>query len=476
MSFKSRIIAVFAIIALGGALIYGSKFTISGRDESAGRLSWFDDSKETLYFWYSDESLTDYISAAAVEFGERENVRVIPYLCTENEYVEAINAASVKGEQFPDAYIVSNECLEKAYLGNLAVEVEDLDGALNESNFPKTALNAVTYKDNYIGYPLCYEMAALVYNETYLKDWAEKQATAIMTGTREDDGGESEGDSEIPPEVFAIMANDIINDDEKYARLTDYYFNSGFPTTVDDILEIADTYNVPEGVEGVMEWDVTDIFYNYWVIGNYVVIGGETGDDKTLIDIANENTKACLSEYEELNQFFSMSSDTTSYESVIKKFVEGKIVFTLATTDIIQTLETAKADGSFAYDYGIAPVPDINDELKSRTLSVTEVVAVNGYSVNRDLANRFASFLANDYADELYWASGKLPAKSDAEDFGPAIVYNLEYADSISLPKLLETENYWMQTESMLAQIWGGADVNTTLEKTAAQIAVQITD
>ncbi|MCR5254601.1 MAG: extracellular solute-binding protein [Acetatifactor sp.] len=476
MSFKSRIIAVLVIIALGGTLIYGSKLTISGREESAGRLSWLDDSKETVYFWYSDEALTDYISGAAVAFGEREHVRVIPYLCTENEYVEAINDASVKGEQFPDAYIVSNECLEKAYLGNLAVQVNDYDSTLNESNFPKTALNAVTYKDKYIGYPLCYEMAALVYNETYLKDWAEKQATNIMTGTREDDGGETEERTAVAPEVFAIMANDIISEEEKFIRLTDYYFNSGFPTTVADILEIADTYNVPEGVEGIMEWDVTDIFYNYWVIGNYVVLGGETGDDKSLIDIANDNTKACLSAYEELNQFFSMSSDTTSYESVIKKFVEGKIVFTLATTDIIKTLETAKADGSFAYDYGIAPVPDINDELQSRTLSVTEVVAVNGYSLNKEAANKFAAFLVNDYADELYWTSGKLPARSDAEDFGPAIVYNLEYASSISLPKLLETENYWMQTESMLAQIWGGADVNTTLEKTAAQIAVQITD
>lgn len=46
---------------------------------------------------------------------------------------------------------------------------------------------------------------------------------------------------------------------------------------MDDLLNIADTFDAPEGVEGVMKWDVNNIFYNYWIVGNYMIVGGDPG-------------------------------------------------------------------------------------------------------------------------------------------------------------------------------------------------------
>ena len=43
-------------------------------------------------------------------------------------------------------------------------------------------------------------------------------------------------------------------------------------------------------------------------------------------------------------------------------------------------------------------------------------------------------------------------------------IYALEYNGSVSLPKMMETENYWMQVEAMFARIWEGEDVKTELE------------
>ena len=91
MSFKSKLLATAAVISMAAAAIYGSTLEMSGIEEEGSRLSWFGKDKETIYFWYSDESLTNYINSAAVSFGEKEGVRVIPILTSDSEYLEAIN-------------------------------------------------------------------------------------------------------------------------------------------------------------------------------------------------------------------------------------------------------------------------------------------------------------------------------------------------------------------------------------------------
>ena len=77
-------------------------------------------------------------------------------------------------------------------------------------------------------------------------------------------------------------------------------------------MNIADTFDAPEGVEGVMKWDVNNIFYNYWIVGNYMIVGGDPGDDRNDININNPETIQCLEVYKALNQFFFIESDTVT--------------------------------------------------------------------------------------------------------------------------------------------------------------------
>ncbi|MCM1186888.1 MAG: extracellular solute-binding protein [Lachnoclostridium sp.] len=414
MNLKNRFLAAAAVVAVAGAAIYGSTFEISSEEKS--RPTWFNNNEETIYFWYSEEGLSEYINSAAVAFSEKENVRVIPVLTSENAYLEAINKASMEEEQAPDAYLVGNESLEKAYLAGLAAEISDEGGICSEQYFPQAALSAVTYHGKKVGYPLCYETSVLVYNADYLQEWAQQ------------------------------------NEKEN--------FLDALPSTIDDILNIAETYETPEGVEGVMEWDVSDIFYNYWVVGNYMIVGGDAGDDKENIRINNEETIRCLEIYEALNQFFFIESDSVTYDGVVQDFIDGKIVFTIGTTDIVKRLENAKADGSFAHEYGLITMPDVSGELASRSLSVTNVVAVNGYSTKKELANRFAAYLTKDYAGSLYERSGRVPASSEANAmYEPLRVFAMEYGKSIPMPKMMETANFWIKLEIVFSKVWNGADV-----------------
>lgn len=461
MHWKKRIIAAAAVGVMAAALLYGSTLEMKTPSEEAGGTSWFS-RKETLYFWYSDEELTNFVNSAAVFFGEREDVRVIPVLTSDSEYLEEINYASLHGEQLPDVYLVSHDSLEKAYLAGLATELADAAEVCSEENFPEAALLAVTYEGKKVAYPLSFETSALLYNETYLAEWAAQiaQKELLSAGEEEAQPGEN--------------SQGIAVDEALLAEKTAEYFAKAVPNTVDDILNIADTFDVPEGVEGVLEWDVSDIFYNYWIVGNYMKVGGNTGDDIGQIDIANQETIQCLEVYKALNQFFSIESDTVDYETVLQNFIDGKIIFTIATTDSAAKLQEAKESGQLTFEYGVATMPDVSSELKSRSMSVTSAVAINGYSEHRELANRFAQYLVSDCAEQLYEMSGKVPAKlQTAEESGALQIFKEEYASSVPLPKMLETGNFWLQLERLFASVWNGADVTTLVQELAEQIAAQ---
>lgn len=463
MQLNKRLISVAAVVAMAAALFYGSTLEMRTAEEqdAGGRHLWFEKT-DTIYFWYTDEAMTNFINSAAVTFGEKEDVRVIPVLTADSEYLEALNQASLHSNQVPDAYIISNDSLEKAYLAGLAEEIRDDGAVCNEANFPAAALSAVAYQGKTVAYPLSYETSALVYNETYLAEWAAQIAQKDLLNAGEDLAS-AENESGIPV------------DEAELAALTEEYFQRAIPATVDDILNIANTFDVPEGVDGVLKWDVTDIFYNYWIVGNYMIVGGDAGDDEAQIDINNAETIQCLEVYKALNQFFFIESDTVTYDSVLQDFIDGKTVFTIATTDAVARLAEAKESGEFTFDYGIAMMPDVSQELQSRSMSVTKAVAVNGYSQNKELANRFAAYLVTECADSLYERSGKVSANRNAEAQDEALqIFLLEYGESIPLPKMMETGNFWLQLERLFSSVWNGADVTALVEELAGQIVSQV--
>ncbi len=443
-------VAPVIIGAILGGLVYSGWKGTNTASEEEGLFNLFEQ-KETIYVWYSDDTMTDYINGAAVVYGDENGVRVIPHLVSESAYLEEINQASMQEEHVPDVFLISNDSLEKAYLAGLASEIDDSMEIVNTGYFPQVALDAVTYKGKQVAYPLYYETSILLYNETYLQEWAAQQ---------------------VSNEAAELQ---IVYDEETMRNKTAEYMLEAIPHTIDDILNIANTFDPPETVEGIFKWDVSDIFYNYYFVGNYMSLGGDTGDDKSILNINNSETVECLEVYKNLNQFFYIESDTVSYESVLQDFMDGKIVFTIVTTDAAAKLAQAKADGTFIYEYGAATIPDPSEELPGRSLSVTNTVVVNGYSENKELANRFAAYLVGEYAGNLYDRAGKCPVNYNVIHTDKLLdVFYQEYENSISLPKIMETSNFWMELEVLFSKVWNGADTTAVLSEMARQIQMQI--
>lgn len=462
---------------------------------------------DTLVLWYTDDALTEYVTSTALSFQADYGVRVTPVLVSGVEYLEQINTSSVnEGEsadavQAPDLYITTHDNLMKAYLAGLATPIDDTASVVLPQNYPMTALRAVSCDEKYVGYPLYYETNFFLYNKTYMANMAkeriegeadaaegaaaaealeegdmpeeaetpdaaadtEEQTDTAETedGTIEEATGEEgtpmgEEDAEVSPEVLERLSTMI-------------------PSTIDDILTFANNYDAPEAVEAVFKWDVSDIFYNYFFIGNYVNVGGENGDNNTIFNIYNQQAVDCLTVYQEMSEFFSIDTKAVTYDSILEEFIEGKTVFTVATTDAIAKIEAAKAAGDFEFDYGVAVLPDVSSTLKARGLSVTSAVAVNGYSDKKEQANAFAEYLVYTKSDDLYKKAGKIACKKNV-NYDNAEIDNImaEYEKSVSLPKMIEASNYWVQLEIAFTKVWTGSDPDETLKELSDTIGGQI--
>lgn len=464
MSVSKRVIAMLVCICLLGWGLWAAKTQTMAEDTIDETVD-----KDSLIIWYTDDSLTDYISAACVSYNELYGTRVVPKLQSGDGYLELVNSVSIENDGTPDLYLITHDELERAYLCGLASKIEKDTTVVNEDSFPQAALASVTYKGTPVAYPFYFETTALLYNKTYLTEMATNQVLAEESDEPNEIGGELYEEEEIDEETEKYNA---LSHDEKIA----YKLEQSIPDNFDELLEFANTCDAPQEVDAIFKWDVKDIFYNYFFVGNYINVGGPNGDDLSCIDIYNMDAVTALTVYQDLNQFFSFDYEDISYESVIDEFINGKIVFTTATSDIVNRLETAKSEGNFEYEYGVAGLPDTSDILVSRGMSVTNTVVINGYSDKRDKANSFAKYLTVDYANNLYEMTGKIPASGKISFVNEAIrQYVAAYADSVPIPKMMATSNYWLQAEITFANVWAGKSVSDELKNLSEQIKEQVT-
>ena len=507
-----RIIAALLILCLMGGLVFhafvdfdaekGDTF-LSEKKSEASQVP-----DDTIVIWYTDEALTEYISDVALSYRQDSGMEVRMELVDGVDYLENINKASInniENKPAPDLYITTHDNLMKAYLAGLAAPVKDTRETIIEDKFPGTAIHAVSCDGKYVAYPLYFETNYFLYNKTYMASIAQnkaeseadaqegaeaqkaadegnintdkgelKQEEALAEGDGENQG---EGDGMDSMESDDLMEDasvpygdeDSVADQEVLNRLA-----TMIPSTFSDITTFANNYDAPEGVEAVFKWDVTDIFYNYFFVGNYMEVGGENGDDNAIFNLYNQQVVECLKKYQEMNQYFTLEKDD-NYSNILQQFIDGKLVFTIATTDAFAKIEEAQMKGEFNFDYGVAVIPNVSDLLLSRGLSVTDVIAINGYSEKKDAANEFAAYLSYDNADALYTKAGKLACKREVP-YENTEINNVmtEYQKSMPLPKMIETSNYWLQLEIAFSKVWAGEDPDAVLKDLSDRVSGQI--
>ena len=219
----------------------------ASEETTAGSME--EDRQVDINLWYSDEIYSDYLSMCAAQYeNANKNVHINIEYIPETDYMSTLTSEAVKPGKV-DLYLVDNDNLEQVKLAGIASE-NRLTDIYNVYNYSQTALNACTYNDKLIAYPLSYDTSFLIYNRDYVQD--------------------------------ADMSN------------------------FEAIKLFAENLEVPAGssISSVFTCDLKDIFYSYGYLGAYLDIGGKAGDDKTnIFNITTDLTKAAEL-YKQLIEYF----------------------------------------------------------------------------------------------------------------------------------------------------------------------------
>lgn len=353
---------------------------------------------EELTVWYTDPGIAVYMSQAAEAYQEKTGIRIIVEEQSSIDYLESINQANISESQAEvDLYVMNSSSLEKAYLAGLTTETDaEYEGI---AAYPESAVSACMWQGKSRGYPFYYETSFFLYNRNFIENC---------------------------------------------------------PADFQEILDFSAQYGsdgiIYEGIETILKWDVQNLYYNYGFAGAYLNLGGIYGDDATKIDLVSESVVDALAFYKHLNQSLYFDAAESDYNTVLEEFLSGKVLYTIAGTQSLSRLEEAAAEGMM---YGIAPLLDMNDTLKSKSIATNYLVQVNPYGKNEESAKDFAIFLTDTYIGNFYTLTGKMSCKPIGSYANSELV-NIEraYANSVQLPKLMKTTDYWMELELAFRAIW----------------------
>ncbi|MBE5927178.1 MAG: extracellular solute-binding protein [Lachnospiraceae bacterium] len=403
-------VVVMFIMAALVVFVSGRLSTDVSEDESNSVTK--DDEEDKLIVWYYDSIYTDYLNALSKEYEKKYDVELEVVKVSPDGYLEAINTASTNDDEYPDLYILPEEMLEKAYLGGLA-QINEHDKQYSEDNFSSVALSSITYKNKKIAYPLSFDTCFLAYNKEYTE---------------------------------------------------------GAPESFEGIIEYAENFdgeNYPD-VKTVIEWNPSDILYNYGFVGAYMECGGINGDDASVFDVTNDKVKDSLKYYKKLQEYFSIDIESANDKSVKTDFVKGKIVYTLAGMDYYNYFLKKELK------LGVAKFPNLNKDLQSRSLSMTNVIVVNPFSDYLREAEKLAMYMTYDKPEMVYEYTGRLaPAFYEYEYENLNIILDC-YAQSTIMPKLMNSLDYKQRLQNTLNVIWNGGSIKDNLNKLRDEMSMEM--
>lgn len=402
------VITIIFMLAMGGVVILLEHFLTSSDEvrTTGGNMTPSNVEKTVMNIWYYDDNMTEYLKECAQEYEKDNMVRVKCTKVNREKFLDNINEANMSGSDKPDLYIMDSTYMEKACLAGMAMENTD-NSIYNDKKFSKTAISAIKYKNKMYAYPVNFDTAVLAYN------------------------------ADVVSEV---------------------------PTTFDDIIDYSN--NMSDSINGkldnVLMWDVKELMFSYGFIGAYMKYGGENGDDATVKDFVNEGVNSAMAYYKNLNQIFYIDPDNTDYETVLQKFSEGKIAFTIVDTEGVRRL----SDMGDKVNFLTMKYPDMNEKLKTKAMAVTNVMAVNTFSDNRDEAVKLAEYITYTKAYDMYNSTGYLSGRKDIkyEDVNMDVLL-AQYDASENLPKLMEAGDFGAKLENALNIIWKGGDVESNMKE-----------
>lgn len=282
IKYKNQLLAALIMVILSLMLIQIGSLHIRQRTNDN-----VDKQQETvtLSLWYDSSLYEPYFQAAAQLYQEQTGIAVTLKQVSGMEYIASIQQANVE-KNSPDLYVTDSEYLQKLVRIGAAAKTET-DDTYNKDCFCAGTFDAMEYQDDYYGYPLGFDVTALMYN----KELAE---TA--------------------------------------------------PRTFQEIIDRAQQEEQP--ASQILAWDTGNFLYNYGFVAAYAEIGGENGYE-SLVSVDNKEMVAAGNFYQKLCSVFCDGKDYT-YDDVKQQFAEGQLSYAIVRSDVLKDYETLGFEVGFA--------------------------------------------------------------------------------------------------------------------------------
>ena len=140
-----------------------------------------------LTLWYADDSYADFFTEAAVRYYAKTGKKVAVQYQDTIDYLGTIYDKTMQDDAFPDVYLLPGDNLEEAYLYGL-VSVNQTNPS--ENGVLEKAVEAATYEERVLGYPLSYDACVFIYQTDYFTE-APASLQAIIDYSNENEPAEN---------------------------------------------------------------------------------------------------------------------------------------------------------------------------------------------------------------------------------------------------------------------------------------------
>ena len=240
-------------------------------------------SPNKLTLWYTNDKITAFLNKVATEYEASTGVDIECKLITDAMYYEKIYKEGKKG---PDIFIGRNSDLEKVFTYDLSKDISNKTEILNESNYPKAAIESVGYNEKIWGFPFTFETAVLYYNDKYI---------------------------------------------------------TKVPSSIDELKEFSSADVVDYDGDNIIEFDVSSLLSTYPFVGDSLTYY----DEELGLDYENSEFLAALSYYQNMNETFLIDADKISESVVISDFIGENTAYILGSTNYISRLNKGGEDFSY---------------------------------------------------------------------------------------------------------------------------------
>jgi arabinogalactan oligomer/maltooligosaccharide transport system substrate-binding protein len=231
--------------------------------------------------------------------------------------------------------------------------------------------------------------------------------------------------------------------------------NNPVPSSFEEVIAFARTYNNNAASKYAMRWGVNDSYHNYFFLTAFgMKVFGPNMDDYKNPGFDSPAVAQGLAFHSSLRQVYDVNTDDATWDSTVVAFQRGEVPFTITGPWAIGDAVNNKIN------FGVTKLPTING-VQPRCFSGNIIAAVSSYSNNVPTARAFLDFVTSTKGQTiLYNIRGQLPAYKDIsmiqglnnDAYLMGIMEQAPYADP--MPIIPEVQSMWDPLAELFTFTW----------------------